>query len=126
MNVYPVARTALLRGEIDLETDPLSLIMISPAFAYDPLDGVLADIAGTIGTAATVTITGITNGEVTCDPVTYTAVADGVSVRGLVLAVVSTSMLVAHIDRRADAVPLTALGNGGDITFTFPDYLVKI
>lgn len=126
MNVYPVARSALLRGDIDLETDPVALTLVGAAFVYDPGDAALADIAGTIGTAVAVTITGITNGEVTADPVTYSSVADGVSVRGLVLVVVATSMLVAHIDRRADAVPLTALGNGGDMTFTFPDYLVKI
>ena len=126
MNVYPVARSALLRGDVDLEANPLTLTPVGPVFTYDAGHVVLADIAGTVGPAVAVTITGITNGEVTADPVLFTAVADGVSVRGLVLAVVATSMLVAHIDRRADAVPLTALGNGGDITFTFPDYLVKI
>lgn len=126
MNVYPVARSALLRGDVDLETEPVALTLVGAAFVYDPGDAALTDIGGTIGTAVAVTITGINNGEVTASPVTYTAVADGVSVRGLVLAVVSSAMLVAFIDRRADAVPLTALGNGGDITFTFPDYLVKI
>lgn len=126
MNVYPVARSALLRGDVDLEANPLTLTPVGPVFTYDAADAVLADIAGTVGPAVAVTITGIANGEVTADPVLFATVADGVSVRGLVLAVVATSMLVAHIDRRADAVPLTALGNGGDITFTFPDYLVKI
>jgi 2-phospho-L-lactate guanylyltransferase (CobY/MobA/RfbA family) len=126
VNVYPVARSALLRGDIDLEADAVALTLVGAAFVYDPTDAVLTDVAGTIGTAVTVSVTGINNGEVTADPVTFTAVADGTSVRGLVLAVVSSAMLVAHIDRRADAVPLTALGNGNAITFTFPDYLVKI
>lgn len=130
MNVYPGARQALLVGDLDLSTDPLALVLVGPPYAYDPADVWLSDLTGTIGAAVAVAVTDVTAGQVHCDPITFPAVADGAHIEGLVLfrgaADPASSLLIGCADRRADSVPLSIMGNGADLTFPFPDYLVMI
>jgi hypothetical protein len=130
VNVYPTARTALLAGDLDMDADPLALVLVGPPFAFDPADAWLSDITGTIGVAQTVTVTDVTDAQVHCASVTFPAVADGAHVTGVVLfrggVDPASSLLIGCVDRRADSVPLSLMGNGGDLTFTFPDYLLTI
>ncbi len=131
MNVYPGARSLFLVGGLDLLSDPLALTLVGPAFTYDPTHGFVDNISGIVGSAEAVTGVAVDAGMATCDPVTFLAVPDGVALAGLVLfrdsGDVITSTLIAHIDRRADSVPLNPLvGDDGNLIFSFPDYLVKI
>lgn len=129
MNVYPVARNALLRGDVDMLTDTISCVITGPAFVYDPNDAFLSDTVGTLVIPVPVAITDIVAGEVKADPVTFASVGDGVEVTGILTfqtgPAPESSLLLCWADRRADAVPLDIIGNGGDLTFQF-DYLLKI
>ena len=130
MNVYTGARTQFLAGAMSMTDDSFGMALVGPSFVFDDADGYLADIAGVIDTAPVI-VTSVDYGMAQCEPVVFPTVASAVTVAGLVLFRDSTdpitSPLVAHIDRRADSVPLNPLvGNNGDLTFTFVDYLLKI
>lgn len=131
MNIYQGARSRWLTGSLNCISDPLSLVLVNPSFTFDDTDSFLNAITGVIGTPEPVTVTSVDFGMVQADPVTFTAVPATATVAGLVLFQDSgdpiTSLLIAHIDRRADAVPLNPLtGDDGNLIFTFPDYLLKI
>lgn len=131
MNIYVQARSRWLTGSLNCLSDPLSMVIVGPAFTFDNGDSFVNDIAGIIGTKKPVTVTGVDQGMVQCEPVTFLAVPAGATVAGLVLFQDSgdpiTSLLIAHMDRRADSVPLNPLvGDDGNLTFTWPDYLLKI
>jgi hypothetical protein len=125
--IYRKARTEFTRGHIDVLTDYLKLAMVGPAYAFDDHHQTIADLVGVIGTAVGISVLDVVDGEVTCQPVTFVAVPDGTTISGLVTYLDGTGLLIAYADRRADAVPLGPLaGTGGDVTFDFVDYLLKI
>lgn len=125
--IYASARSALWQGGIDVMSDPVRAILVGPGYTYDEADTVLADLTDVIGTGVIVTIDAVTAGEVTCDPVTFVAVPDAAVIAGIVTYIEGTNDLIGYADRRADSVPLNpTAATGGDITFTFVDYLLKI
>jgi len=125
--IYLAARSALWQGELDVATGPVGLALVGPGYVFDPDHSTTGDLTDVVGTAP-VTITNIIDGEVHCDPVTFVNVADTTTVAGLVTFINDPGQgLIGFADRRADSVPLNPLtGNGGDLTFTFVDYLLKI
>jgi hypothetical protein len=125
--IYRSARSALWQGQIDMTAMPVAMALVGPGYVFDDTDTTMGDVTDIITTAG-VTVTGVVNGEVLCNPVTFTAVADGTTIAGLVTFIDSGDQaLVGFADRRADSVPLNPLpGTGGDVTFTFVDYLLKI
>ena len=125
--IYASARSALWLGDIDIMSAAVRAIMVGPGYVYDDTDTVLDDVSNVIGTGVIVTITAVTDGEVTCEPVTFVAVPDGTVVAAIVTYIEGTETLIGYADRRADSVPLNpTAGTGGDMTFTFVDYLLKI
>jgi hypothetical protein len=130
VNVYPGARSHWLTGTLSMTNDSFGMALVNDSFVYEANDQYLDHVAGVIDTTPVV-ITDVLDGIAQCEPVVFPAVSGMLTVSGLVLFRDSgdpiTSLLVAHIDRRADSVPLYPLvGNNGDLTFTFPDYLIKI
>lgn len=125
--VYRAARSALLLGQIDVTNDVLMMQMVGPGYVLNDAHDDIGDVTDKVGAAVTVNITGVVDGEAGCDPVTFVAVPDGSTIAGLVTYVNASGLLVGFTDRRADSVPLNPLaGTGGDLTFNFVDYLLKI
>jgi hypothetical protein len=116
--VYPKAKEALLKGDLDLDGD-VRIILVDVAdytysAAHDFLDDVLA--AARVATSGALTGKTFTNGVFDADDVTLTAVTGDVSEAIVVYrhtGVEATSNLIAYIDS-ATGLPVTP--NGGDIT----------
>ena len=129
--IYFVARNAMLIGQLDVVTEPIMLQLVGFPFTYNETDTDLSVISGRIGTAMPVTVTEVTAGEVRCEDVLFPSVPDGSTAIGLLTYRAGVddagSMVIGFADRRADGVPLAPLaGTGGDLNFTFVDYLLKI
>ena len=75
-------------------------------------------------------ITAVDDGTVTANDITFTSVGTGTTVAVIVIfrdaGSPGASPLIAHIDRRADYMPLAVVPNGLDITFSFADHLLRI
>jgi len=123
--VYPLAVDAFERGEINVETATIKAQLVS-GFAYDPAHAGAADITDTVGAPLPVTVDRVEDGVIwlTGHPVVAAAVAAGPPVTALVFYVLAGPLL-AHIDRRADTVPIYIVPDGGPLTFTF-DRLMKL
>lgn len=126
---YMAARTAVLKGDIDFDTDTFRMALAGPAFTFDDTDVYASDVTGLIGGAQGVSVTSVANAKVLCADVVFPSVGGTAHVMGLVVYKqgidLASSPLVCAIDSRADTVPLDITPNGGDLTFTF-NYLVKI
>jgi hypothetical protein len=127
--VYPSAKDAFLRGQIDLLVDTIKVIMLGDS-PYDPTDAFVSDLTETIGSAIQVAVASVANGIAIANDITFTSVAAGAIVKGLAVyrdaGTAESSGLIAHLDRRADSTPIAIETNGGDISFTFTNYLVRL
>lgn len=120
--LYPAFKEALLNKEHDLNTDVISVILVSTSDeTYNSADSVLTDITGGpygSSTAQTITTPTITGGVFDGDNVTFTAVAIDAAknVDALVIYnnTTATDQLIAWIDGFTPVTP-----NGGDITVTW-------
>lgn len=125
--VYPLAVdtaiSAMISGSAAL--GPLKAVMVDGTFIFDPVDTVLADITGTVGTAVTVNVAGIEGGVLRVDPFSFIGVPEGDTVRGLVFYLNANHLLLCHVNYRADTTPVSVDTDGGNITFTF-DRLLKL
>lgn len=125
--IYLPARTAFARGQVDVLVDQLMMTMVGPGYVVDDHHADLGDLTNQIGAPVVVSVTNVVDGEVACNPVTFVGVADGTVIAGLVTYVAGSGLLLGYADQRADSVPLNPLaGTGGDVTFDFVDYLLKI
>lgn len=122
--VYPSAVDAFLTATIDVTTAVVKAQLVE-GYTYSAAHDTLADVgAGTrVDAAVTLTTVAVSGGAVTADPVTFPIVITGHTIDGVVLYVDSgageANLLVAHIDHRADTVPLGITTNDGDITLTW-------
>lgn len=128
--IYLVARDAMLTGQLNTLTDALTLQLVGTGFTYNEADVDLTAIGGRVGTAMPVSVTEVQNGEVHCEDVLFVSVTDGTAITGILtyLAGVddASSTPIGFTDLRADGVPLALTATGGDLNFTFVDYLLKI
>lgn len=122
MNIYPAARDALLRGDIDFDFDTFRAT--TTAEPYDPTDVHVTDVT-TTAFAVDLAISGVADGQVSAEAVTFPTLT-GPTVVALVVFQVPSNLLIAYISRRIDAVPISVMPDGGAVTFEFPDYLVKL
>ena len=122
--VYPAAKEAFLRGDIDMMADTIRLQLVG-AYIYDAADLIISDITGAIGSSVIAAVTDVADGIAQCNDVTFPDVGGTDHVTGIVTFHDNTGTLIAYTDQRADTVPLDVTPNGGDITLSF-NYLVKI
>jgi hypothetical protein len=127
--VYPSTKDLLLRGDIDFLVDTFMLQMVGN-YVYDATDTVASDVTAKIDAAVQVSVASVSGGMAIANDVTFSAVSSGLTVTGLVVyrdAVDLTSAdLIAYINRRSDSTPVRIPTSGGDITFTFTNYLIKL
>lgn len=122
--VWPSAKEALLRGDMDLLVDTFKLVMVA-GYVYDATDELLADVAETTGDAVIVTVTSVDGGVVLVSDVVFPDVTGDDPITGLIAYQDGSGQLLSYTDQRGDTVPLSIVPNGGDLTFSF-DHLVKI
>jgi hypothetical protein len=124
--LYPTGKQALLRGQIDLETDTIKAQLVG-GYTYDGAHNDTSDLTGLVGTAVIVDVTDTTGGVALCADVVYSDLT-GADVTGIVFYkdnAPDPGTLLTFTDQRADTVPINVEPNGADVTFTF-DFLLKI
>lgn len=127
---YMAARTAALQGDIDFEVDTIRLALTGYSFTLDDTDTHLADVTGLLGVSHVIAnVTSVANGRVQVADALFNDVSGPDHVTGLLVykdtGDPATAPLIAHVNARADTVPIDVAPNGGDLTFSF-NYLVKI
>lgn len=126
--LYPAGKSALLRGEMNLLTDTFKAQLAG--YTFDPTHATAADIGGAVGEPALVVVTDVADGAAFADDVTFLAVGGTDEVTAVIVYLdtgdPTTSTLLTCINRRADAVPLAIEPDDGDLSFSFPDYLVQL
>lgn len=126
MNVYPSARSAFLSGAIDVLADTIAVRLLSSGYSYDSTDVYLADISGAVllGTGVSLASKSVVSGALYAADVAYGTVTVGYIVAGILVyqdtGIAGTSRLMAHIDRKADAVPMALASNGGGFILSWP------
>lgn len=121
--LYPRFKEALLKGDIDLDTQTLAVALVDTAdYTYNAAHQFLSDVAvgGRVALVDLTSVTVSTAGVVDAADATFTAVTGDVS-EALVLYIntgnAATSRLVAYYDTGVTGLPVTP--NGGDITITW-------
>jgi hypothetical protein len=124
--LYPTGKQALLRGQIDLETDTIKAQLVG-GYTYDAAHNDTSDLTGLVGSPVIVDVTDTTGGTALCADLVYNNLS-GADVTGIAFYKDNTpapGTLLTYCDQRADTVPINVEPNGGDVTFTF-DFLLKI
>lgn len=122
--LYPKGRQAFLDGDIDFSADTIKAVLVTSAYTQNDAHDNLDDVTGG-ARVATATLASKTSTDGTADAadVTYTAVAAGSTVVGIVLykdtGTESTSKLIAWFDTKADTTAINVVTNGGDIVITW-------
>jgi hypothetical protein len=116
--IYPKAKEAFMKGDIDLENDTIRAVLIDTGtYTYDGAHDFYNDLSGVVGSeSGTFGSKTFTNGVFDAADITFTAVT-GNTAEALVIfkdtGNVATDALIAYIDSAASGLPATP--NGGDI-----------
>lgn len=112
---YTSALDSALTGALDLETGPVTAVLVSSGYTFSASHSALADIpSGAREATASVSGVSVSGGVVSADPTTFTA-ATGDPVKGV--AVLCDGALVAwHDDFGAGPGNTTLSLNGSDVT----------
>lgn len=121
--VYPLGLEGILSGAVDLTTHTIKAALVTSTYVYSAAHDFYNDVSGVVGTDQTLGTKTVTSGQFGAANSTWTAVAAGSTVRGIVIyrgtGVAATSRLLAFIDTRADGAPLSVATDGGNITITW-------
>jgi hypothetical protein len=113
--LYPLAKEALLGGDLALDTDNIKSMLVREA--YNAADQFLDDVIAAVATSVNLTTKTITLGTFDTDDIVHTAVGSGAAINYIILyqdtGASATSRLIAHIDT-ATGLPVTP--DGTDIT----------
>ena len=119
--IYPKAKEAFLKADIDLENDTIRAVLIDTGtYTYNSAHDFYNDISGVVGSeSAALSSKTFTNGTFDAADITFSAVT-GNTVEAIILfkdtGSTSTDALIAYIDS-GTGLPVTP--NGGDITVTW-------
>jgi hypothetical protein len=117
-----------LNPSIDFDTDTIKVAMVTSAYTPSAAHQFFSSVTGVVGTPQTLTTPTVTAGVFDAADVTFTAVAAGSTVVGLVLykdtGVAATSPLIAFIDSVASGLPVAT--NGGNIVIAWDNGANKI
>lgn len=120
-NVYTGALNAFLSGDIDLTADPISARLVA-GFAFDDTDLHPGDITGAASTPHAVPTPTISAGGAWLNTaLVFPAVPAGPTITAVVFYV--AGLLLCHVSRRADTVPLRVTPDGQEITLQFGQLL---
>jgi hypothetical protein len=120
--LYPKAKEALLKADIDLENDTIRAVLIDTGtYTYNAAHDFYNDLSGVVGTeSAAFTTKTFTNGVFDADNITFTAVS-GATVEAVVIfkdtGNVTTDALIAYVDSATSGLPVTP--NSGDVVVSW-------
>lgn len=115
---YTAGVNAFLRGEISIVTDTVMAVMTS-GFEFDDTHTDETDIAGIVEDPVVVSVTGVANGTVYCNPIRFVEVPAGPAIVDGLVVYVADGPLLAHYDTRQDTLEMGVTPNGADIVFNF-------
>jgi hypothetical protein len=124
--VYPITKAAILGADVDLLADTIKVILVDADYTYSAAHDFLNDVAAgaRIGSAVTLTNKAVTLGVFTADDPTFTAVAAGDTVTGIIVyqhtGNEATSRLIAYTNRKADTTAISVATSNGNITLSWP------
>lgn len=129
--LYPSAKSAFLKGDIDMENDTISVAILSASYTYDSTDEFLDDVTGILGTPQDLTGTTVLPGGVfDADDVSYPGVSLGQTGRYVILykntGTPSNSPLIGFFDTFDNGSPITRPGDGGSIPILWPEIAARI
>jgi len=120
--IYPKAKEAFLKADIDLENDTIRAVLIDTGtYTYNSAHDFYNDLSGVVGTeSGAFASKTFTNGVFDAADITFSAVT-GNTVEAIVIfkdtGTTTTDALIAYIDSASSGLPVTP--NGGDITVTW-------
>lgn len=118
--LYPLGRQRFLEGSIAWLSDTIKVTAVTSAYTQSDAHDFYDDLAGVVVTSSALAGKTSTTGTADANDVTYTAVAAGSTITGLVVwkdtGVAATSPLIAWYDTKADTTAISVATNGGDIT----------
>jgi hypothetical protein len=127
--VYPKAKEAFLKGDLDLDLDVRIILIDTADYTYNAAHDFLSDVDAGARVATSGALTGktFTNGVFDADDVVLSSVTGDASEAVIVYrhtGTESTSNLVAYVDSAASGLPVTP--NGSNITIAFDTGANKI
>lgn len=119
--IYPLAKQALLKGDLDLDGVVRAVLIDTGTYTYDAAHDNYDDLTGVVGSESSALASKtFTNGTFDAADITFTAVT-GATVEAIVLfldtGTASTDKLICYIDSASSGLPVTP--NGGDISVTW-------
>lgn len=121
-SVYPLYLQGLLAAGSNYSSDNIKAMLVTSAYSYSTAHAHVSDVTGIIVRGATALASKTeTNGVADAADFTFTAVASGSTVAGIIVyddspATDATKPLICFIDHDASANPISLPTNGGDIT----------
>lgn len=113
---------------IDFDTDTIKVALVTSAYTPNAAHQFFSSVTGVVGTPQTLAGVSIAAGVFDAGDATFTAVAGGSTVVGLVLykdtGVAGTSPLIAFVDSVASGLPVVT--NGGNIVIAWDNGANKI
>lgn len=121
--MYPAARTAFLKGDLNWENDTIKVVLLDSGYAYASGHTSLVDIPSGARRSVTAALTGktVSNAVLDADDTLWPLVASGTTCTSFVVyrdtGSEATSTLILFFD---DAASLPANPNGGNISLAWP------
>lgn len=124
---YPKGREGFANGLVAWGADTIKVVAVTAAYVQNDAHDFLDDVGAGARVVTSGAFTGktYTDGVLDADDVTYSLVAAGSTIAGLVVfkstGVESTSRLLLWIDTKQDATPIAVPTNGGDVVVSWPN-----
>lgn len=121
-HLYPIGRQKWLEGAIAWLSDTIKVVAVDSSYTQSDAHDFLDDVPGGARVVTSGALTGktSTNGTADAADVTYSAVAIGSTITGLVVfkstGSDATSPLLVWYDTKSDTTPISVATNGADIT----------
>lgn len=111
--LYDTGRQGFLDGSIDWDTDTIQAYLVTSAYTFSGAHSTTAQVTSPVATSPAFTGKTVTDGVADAADITFSAVAAGSTVNGIVIYSATADRLIAYIDT-ATGLPITT--NNGDIT----------
>lgn len=122
--LYALGRSAFLRGEIDWESDTITVALLDSTYTADAdVDEFADDLTGVLATATLANCVVLPDGIADADDVSVAGVGIGEVVERVVFykntGVAATSRLIYYADENDDTTAIYREGDGGNIVLMF-------
>lgn len=128
--LYPLGRSAFLRGEIDWESDTFTLALLDGSYTYDDAHEFADDLTGVVATHTLTGTTVLPDGIADADDSSVTGVALGESVERLAIykntGTPGTSRLIYFADENDDTTAINYEGDGSAVVLIWSTSATRV